>query len=257
MVTIAHAAALTEEDALPFAHSVALARSSGAELVAVHASNDPSAESRMLDAKAVLEGWGENADAVPYRKLVHSCCDDPVDTTLDALRGLTPDLVVAGTHQREGIVRLVLDSRAEAIAQNVAAPTLIVPIGARGFVAGGQLRLRRILVPAGDAAAAEAGCEAARWMIDLSKAPVGELILMHVGEGEVPGGDPNLPEGWSCNRESADGKLEEILGEASKEVDLIVMATRGRDSVHDAIVGSHTERVFHRADCPVLSVHLA
>lgn len=41
---------------------------------------------------------------------------------------------------------------------------------------------------------------------------------------------------------------------AEREVDLIVMATRGHGLVAQVVLGSTTERVLHRADCPVVAV---
>jgi nucleotide-binding universal stress UspA family protein len=39
-----------------------------------------------------------------------------------------------------------------------------------------------------------------------------------------------------------------------RDVDLIAMATEGRNGVLDAIRGSVTEQVLRRAQCPVLAV---
>lgn len=254
MVTIAHATAASPDDAVPFAHAVALAHRSGAKLYSVHASDDPRAASRIADANALLASWGLEG-RVDQERVVHSCCEDPVDTTLDALRGLDPDLVVTGTHQREGVLRFLLTSRAEAIAQHVSVPTLVVPIGARGFVKeDGQLQLARVFVPIGDDEAARQGCEGARWLLELARAEAGELVLLHVGEGTVTAGETPTPAGWTCLRRQVDGRVEDAILAAATDADLIVMATRGHDSVADALLGSHTERVLHRAPCPVLSV---
>lgn len=42
-----------------------------------------------------------------------------------------------------------------------------------------------------------------------------------------------------------------------KGADLIVMATHGRGPVGHALIGSTTERVLHRAPCPVMAVRIA
>jgi nucleotide-binding universal stress UspA family protein len=39
---------------------------------------------------------------------------------------------------------------------------------------------------------------------------------------------------------------------AEEKADLIVMATRGHDSLADRVLGSNTERVARHAPCPVL-----
>jgi nucleotide-binding universal stress UspA family protein len=255
MITIAHAAALTTEDREPFAHCALLARASGAKLVSVHAAEGADSQHALHDGDAWLKDWGL-ADSVQHERMVHHCCEDPVDTTLDALKRLMPDLVVTGTHQRAGILRLLVDSRAEAIAQNTPVPTLVVPIGKRGFIEGTELRLRRIVVPVGDEAAARKGCAAAKWFLELAGATEGALVLLHVGSGALPDVAPELPEGWRCERKNVDGDVDAAIIAAAGDADLVVMATRGRDSIADVLVGSHTERVFHRAPCPVLSVHL-
>jgi len=41
------------------------------------------------------------------------------------------------------------------------------------------------------------------------------------------------------------------------DVDLLAMTTSGHDGFLDVLRGSTTERVLHRAPCPVLSVHAA
>ncbi len=254
MVTIAHATAATREDAVPFAHAVALAYQSGAKLKSVHASDDPRAASHIADANALLTQWGLQG-SIDQERVVHSCCEDPVDTTLDALGGLNASLVVTGTHQREGVLRFLLASRAEAIAQNVAVPTLVVPITAPGFVeADGRLRLNRVLVPVGDDEAMRFGCDRTRWFLELAGAKAGEAVLLHVGKGTVTTENAPLPNGWTCVRRQVGGNIEDAIVSEAANIDLIVMATRGHDSITDALVGSHTERVLHRAPCPVLSV---
>jgi nucleotide-binding universal stress UspA family protein len=42
-----------------------------------------------------------------------------------------------------------------------------------------------------------------------------------------------------------------------REVDLIVMATHGRGPLGHVLIGSTTERVLHRAPCPVLAVRVS
>lgn len=256
MLSIAHATALTSEDDLPFAHAVVLAFRSDAKLYSVHAGDDPRAASQIPDANALLARWGVEG-RVDHERIVHSCCEDPVDTTIDALRRLSPDLVVTGTHHREGILRFLVGSRAEAIAEHMDAPTLIVPHEERGFVADGKLRLKRVVVPVGDPESAHHGTERARWLLDLAHPDAGgELILLQVGTRRAVEANLAMPSGWTCVRRQREGSVEDAIVSEAADADLIVMATRGHDSLTDALVGSHTERVLHRAPCPVLSVPL-
>jgi len=256
MVTIAHASAATAEDRAPFEHGLALAARAGAKLLSVHAGDDPSVEAQMPRAAEVLRRWGRDEASVEHEAIVHRCCDDPVDTLLDALRRAEPDLVVAATHQRQGVLRVLFESRAEAIAENVKVPTLLVPLGGRGFVsARGEPDLGRLLIPAGDSVAAMVAMERAGWLVDLARANDVEATLLYVGEpGDGP--EPSLPDHprirWT--RRTRRGEIEEAIAEAAEDARAVVMATRGHDSLGDVVRGSHTERVLRAVRCPLLSV---
>jgi nucleotide-binding universal stress UspA family protein len=45
-------------------------------------------------------------------------------------------------------------------------------------------------------------------------------------------------------------RIVQVAGE--ERADVIVMATRGHDSLGDRLLGTHTERVVRHAPCPVL-----
>ncbi len=255
MVTIAHASVAGAEDRVPFEHALVLAERSGAKLISVHASGDPGAQARMIAAADVLREWGRDASAVEHVRHVHDCCPDPVDTVLDFLRRVEPDLVVAGAHQRRGATRIFAESRSEAIAENVRVPTLTVPLEGRAFVRGGALELSRLVVPAGDGEAAAVGMERAAWLADLARAEDVTVELLFVGEaGEEPALEaPRHPRiRWTTR--TVGGDFEEAVTVVSAAASAIVMATRGQDSLRDALLGTHTERVMRIARCPVLSV---
>ncbi len=256
MVTIALASTATAEDRDALEHGVALAVRAGANLLSIHANDAPSSSTRMLDPAELLRAWGRDPASVRHEELVHNCCDDPVDTLLDALRRREPDLVIAATHQRSGLLRVLAESRAEAIADNVRVPTLLVPLDGTRFVgANGTLALRKVLVPIGDEAAARAAVDGTLFMIDLAGAAEVTIELLHVGP---PATEPTLHlperEGVTWRRHSVDGDLEEAIARAAGDTSLVVMATRGHDSLRDALLGTHTERVLRRIHCPLLSV---
>lgn len=260
MAMIVHTTALTAEDRVSLAHCVALANASSAELVSLHANDDPESSSAMPGAEEMLREWGKDPADVTFRKVVHNCCDDPVDTVLDAVRKLEPDLVAAAAHQRSVISRLFGGSSSEALAHNLSIPTLLFPPQVRGFVDGsGTLDLRRMLVPAGDPEAAQAGVHRAAWLAELAGIEELEIVVLHVGdEHDVPA--VRLPErpGWTMKVVNAEGSdIEQAIVDHARDACLIVMATRGVDSVSDVVRGSHTDRVLHKAQCPLLSVPLA
>ncbi len=258
MVRIAHAAALTDEDVVPFAHGVALARASGGKLFSIHARQRGEGSATLPDASVVLASWGDAASEVDVQAAAHDCCDDPVDTFLDALAKVRPDLVITATHQREGIARALFGSRAEAIAHNVAVPTLFLPVGVDGFVSrvDGRIDLSRILVPLGDPTEAQAAVSAAVSLARMAGATSVELTLLHVGSPQsAPPVEVPIADDWVVRRIDVEkGKLEDAILSHARDARLVVMATRGHDSLGDVLRGSHTDRVLHRARCPVLSV---
>jgi len=257
MLTIAHATALSSEDALPFEHGVALAHRSGATLCSVHAGGEP--PTAIPSAQEILTRWKVDTP-LDHQRVVHECCDDPVDTVLDALRKVAPDLVVCATHQRSGVLRIFADSRAESLAENLSVPTLLFPIGAPGFVSSsdGTVTLKRIVIPIGDVESARAAVAKAAWIGDLLGADELDLELLHVGEGRAPRVDVPLHAGWTWRFTQDEGALDDVVDQHSGAEGgcLIVMATRGRDSLEDALLGSHTERVLRRTHAPLLMVPL-
>jgi nucleotide-binding universal stress UspA family protein len=171
---------------------------------------------------------------------------------------VTPDLVVAGTHQRGSFSQLLSGSVAESVACNVTVPTLVVPLEGRGLAdeATGTLDLRRIIVPAGDVEATRLGLVAADWLVRRTRSPRAEVIVLHVEDGTPMPSLDTVPEGLRLSRQSLKGSLEVEIERAASELEacLVVMATRGHDGVLDALVGSHTERVLRAVRCPVLVV---
>ena len=258
MTIIVQTTDLTDIDQASFEHAVGLAHAGGATLVSLHANADPERIVELPEPKSVLARWSKPADAVEFTKQVHNCCDDPVDTLLDALRKLEPDLIVTATHQRGPLARLLTGSRAEAIAHNVPIPTLLLPEKARPFVSTstGELDLQRVVIPIGDPEAAKIAAARAAWLLDMAHVKETEIVLLHVGESSAaPRVElPDRP-GWTVHlRNRADEDIEDAIVAEGGGACLLVMATRGHDSLGDVLLGSHTDRVLHRTQCPVLSV---
>jgi nucleotide-binding universal stress UspA family protein len=81
-----------------------------------------------------------------------------------------------------------------------------------------------------------------------------EIVLLHVNGGAMP--QVNRPESQACvwKEIRREGDVVATILDASREADLIVMPTEGRQGVVDAMRGSVTERVVRGAPCPVLAV---
>jgi nucleotide-binding universal stress UspA family protein len=257
--TIVHPTDLTAEQQVPFAHAVALASTSQANLVALHATSPGELAAGDLQARPLLKGWGQDPD-LSYEFVNHSCCEDPVDTALDALRRQNADLLVVGTHQRKGVERVLRESFSEAIALETGLPTLFVPIGEPGLVdmESGEIKLQRILIPAGGSVALQPAVDAAADFARRAGAKNVEFTLLCVGGDDFPGVVTRAGEGWEYKRVRRPGKPdEEIVKYCQDEgTDLVVMGTEGHSGVLDFLRGSRTERVIRRSSKPVLSVQL-
>lgn len=254
MQKIAFATGLRHDEGPAVFTAAALASATGAKLFTVHASTGgPVGEiPRPEDA---ARRWGASIEG---EVMLHTCCEDPADTLLDALRRITPELVIVGTHGRSGISQILTESVAESVARNISVPTLFVPLHGKGLASAssGVIDLRRILVPAGDAVATRVGLDAAAWLARAVGAKMIEVVLVHVDDGHAVPEMGDVPAGLSVVRKTAKGSLDESIAELSVGFDAcaIVMATRGHDGILDSIAGSHTEHVVRKVSCPLLSV---
>jgi nucleotide-binding universal stress UspA family protein len=137
--------------------------------------------------------------------------------------------------------------------------TLFVPsVARRGFVSldDGDLNLKNILVPVDATIDFTAAIEFACRMAEIIGDGDAVITLLHVGHRMPP--IPELREGtdWSWQNALRQGDpVESILAMMDElDTDLIVMTTNGRDTLHQALAGSTTERVLRKATCPVLAV---
>jgi nucleotide-binding universal stress UspA family protein len=236
---IVHATDLRGDDRSAFIHATALAAASGAKLVTLHAGPPRRVTP---DAGALALRWQR---AIDYEFRYVQCFDDTAETLLDALHTLQPSLVVLGTHARHGIAALVRGSVGDAVARNLDGPTLVIPNSAVGFVDEAQARS------------------------DLKDADPGR-DRRRCGPRYGGGTHPRPPAPRSRHRSVHVGKLDgsrearnfpspafsSAIVQAARrcEASVIVMPTHGHDGVGDVFGGSHTERVIHETDRPVLTV---
>ncbi len=181
---------------------------------------------------------------------------------LRELQELEFDLVVMSTRGHGGLDRLAKGSVSEVVATRSGHPCLLLPQKAsRTLVdaATGHARLQHVVLPVGgdlDQGAALAALRSLAANLGVQRLHV---QIVHVGhEGTVPKLDLSDYADWSFDTrlmQSRVGPTGPIVAAAQElRADLIVMATRGRDSLFDLVVGSRTERVVHGAPCPVLAV---
>ncbi len=276
VMTIAHATDLHPDGGIAFRHGVAMARDGAARLCSMHANpvtDNPTA--KMHDAQELLKSWhGTDAPEIDFYKMVHTCCDDPVDALLDAMRQIEPDLLIVGKHQVKGFFRFLRESVSESLALNTRVPTLFVPIGKRGFVdeASGRVQLDRLLLPVKDDQSFQRSFEMVNKLLQTLGREDVEIVLLHVADDSVPAKDAEVDgkilldkmvnsvteDGlrWRCVQRQGDLADEIVDSVEEFDIDMVVMATQGHDSLGDVLGGSRTERVVRRGSCPLLSVPL-
>ena len=191
------------------------------------------------------------------------------------------DLVVAATHGRSGLKRLLLGSVAERLMRTLSCPMLIIKEEGDTVLKKHDFPPKRILV----------GCDfspdsglAFQYGLALAQEFESELHLVHVVEppvyqnilfSDVASGfynrDAMLEElndklermvpddarNWCGLKTSLrEGKADEELTRYAdiNDMDMIVVGVRGHSLVETLFVGSTTDRVARRSPCPVLSV---
>lgn len=217
-------------------------------------------------ARAELER--QAAGLAGEHELVVERRSSALDGILEAIRVRRPDLVVLGTHGREGLGHLFLGSVAEAVMHEAnRVPLLCVP--SRAPAPTGPYE--RILVPTDFSPVSRRAFPVAA---ALAQAFQAEVIALHVVARSKSLLGP-LPEdlGRSAEQSLRDfvhedlgglrlsvavrsGHVWERIAHAASALKdgLVVMSTAGEDSFKDHILGSNTERVVRHAPCPVLVV---
>jgi nucleotide-binding universal stress UspA family protein len=187
---------------------------------------------------------------------------------VDLIHAYQPDLTVLATHGREGLNHLLRGSVAEEVFEHAFRPVLCV----REPDHGPALPYRRILVPTDLSLSSGLAFPMAALLAETFSA---QLVVLHVVPDftlaalvgvpdPFPRGDvteaqvrafcaPHVGRLPFEVRLDAGAVASRIVQVASDErADLVVMATRGHDSLGDKLLGSHTERVVRHAPCPVL-----
>lgn len=190
------------------------------------------------------------------------------------------DLIIIGTRGNTGFKRLLLGSVAEEVVRIANQPVLTIHPGDTRPIEP----VRRLLFPTDFSPAAEQALAVANLL--LAGSEDAEIILVHtyhIASIVVPlggfgnSGSPVFVENAhqlaaQATEPSADalrskglrvevvierGDPAEVVIElaAERDVDVIVMGTRGHSKLRQFLMGSTAERIVEHAPCPVLTVH--
>lgn len=259
---------------------IALAQRIGAQTVVVHATDRPSsAEALDLLERFRPSTTAENANRALEPLLAHS--SDPIRAIIDAAQAHACDLIVMGTHAREGLPRLLLGSVAEQVLRQSPLPVMLLRDAAQAPFEG---NFQRLLIPVDGGVAGQVALETG---IELARRLGAALILLHVVPepmlltGDFIGVGYVMPD-WQGQHSTLKREGEALLASAlarcgalkaetrlvpslrrdvgtvilevskAEGVDLVIMGTHGRQGLERLLLGSVAEQVAHHAETPVL-----
>jgi nucleotide-binding universal stress UspA family protein len=185
---------------------------------------------------------------------------NPADAILTASRAIAADLIVMGTHGREGLSRAFLGSVAESVIQQSDRPVFTVrPIDDRPRTA----RIARILCPVNFSTVASKAYQHALFLASAFDAELTVLYLEEQGVEDHSAEMKRLREWVGDVPLTVKATLLVDRGQAAvqvndyalrHDVDLIVMGVqhKRRDTV--TVIGTTTARLTRHAPCPVLTV---
>lgn len=264
-----------------FAHARSLAARFGARLTLYHAVEVPDHRFAHWAFAHGHEVWchAEREARRDLERRAEGIAPEPrvvVERTSSAHRALTafirsqaPDLVVMATHGREGVAHVLLGSVTERVVRQVYRPVLCL----REPEHGGGHDYRRIVVPTDFSMPSRLAFPMAAY---LARSYGAEAIAVHVVPDASVATLSGIPEaqrrvvptesflhefvardfeGVTLTAQVHTGSVwRRIVDVARAErADLVVLATRGHDSLSDRVLGSTTDRVLRHAPCPVLA----
>jgi nucleotide-binding universal stress UspA family protein len=264
---ILHPTDLSVASRTAFRHALKVALLSGAKLTVMHVTGDEDEEdwSAFPGVRQHLEAWGElppdsdpkDLEALGLRiRKVSASGNDPVAACMDYEERHVADLIVMATSQREGPLGWPHASLAERLARNLGRPTLFIPHESEGFVrSDGTVRLGKVLVPVAHEPSPHLAIKATTAWCDMLTNIAVDINLFHAGPRDrMPDVLPPSTTQRNWRELVVDTDVVEGIVDASTGCDLVVMTTYGRKGVRDAILGSTTERVLRRLNCPLLAV---
>ena len=267
--SVLHPTDFSESSLVAFHHALKAAMLSRSKLTLLHVSTDGTSEwSHFPGVRETLERWGmlpKGSQKADVGKLginaakVMAKKGEPVDAMINYLETNPTDLIVLSTSKRDGRIPWLGKSVAEPVTRKAGEMTLLIPGDVEGFVShkDGSVRLNKILIPVARTPRPEPALNAAAKLVEKWNCSGGTFVLMHVGTSNTMPAlrTPEVP-GWTWEKELRSGEVIEGIVNSAKDhkVDLILLATDGRNGFLDALRGSHSERIVRYGVAPLLTI---
>jgi nucleotide-binding universal stress UspA family protein len=241
------------------------------------------ARSAVVDVKAgavaALDAFVARA-ALPTRPNAIVREGPPLDAILACAADIAADLIVLGSHGRDGLGHLLFGSTAERVLHKAPCPTLVVPLHAEEPASVDGVRFTRLLCAVDFS---PASTRALGLALSMAQDHGAELTVLHVVDAvEVDELEDGLPAAVRAHVEGltrtarerlqaavprdahARCTIREVvrygraahaipLEAAARDADLIVLGAHGHRGLALLGIGSTTHAVVCRATCPVLT----
>ena len=225
-----------------------------------------SEDHRFPGIRETLERWGTIPKQSPASTVaelgfdvrkVTATSEEPVKTCIEFLNFNRVDLVVLAARQHDSMVSWFEKTIGQPLSRMAGQPTLFIPKDVDGFVSkvDGSVRLQNILIPIAGKPCANESLDFAKRLIQSLEQPSGTVTLLHVGTLEsCPHIEPPEVAGWTWVVQVLAGSpADTILQRAEQlDADLIVMTTDGPDRFIDKFLGTTSERLLRKSNCPVV-----
>src|SRR6185369_2683176 len=267
--SVLHPTDFSEGSLVAFHHALKAAMLSRSKLTLLHVSTDGTSQwSQFPGVRETLERWGALPKGSPKAAVaqlginvgkIMAKKDEPVDAVVNYLEQNPTDLIVLSTSKRDGRIPWLGKSVAEPVTRKAGEMTLLIPGDDEGFVSpkDGSINLNRILIPIARTPRPEPALNAAARLVQKWNCSAGTFVLLHVGTSNTMPAvrTPEVP-GWTWEKELRTGEVIEGIVKSAKEkkVDLIALATDGRNGFLDALRGSHSERIWRYGVAPLLTI---
>lgn len=206
----------------------------------------------------------------------HVRAGQPYEQVCELAREIDAGLIVIGTRGHTGFSRILLGSTAERVVRFASCPVLVVR--RREHEQPKEFRLRKILAPIDFS---ECSMFGAMYAAFFAKTFDAKLLLLYVFAGVMPAATGKAGEAKNDVIDLENARLDmeaftqldflrkvkpateiragyavdEICHEAANsEVDMVVIATHGRNGFNRMLLGSVAEHVVRYAECPVMVV---
>lgn len=258
MPYVFHPTDLASNSDVAFRHALRLSMGGSLTVAHIHQIGQSAADlNEFPKVRMTLQRWGLREEMPSVRKIEMAALE--VENGLyEALKRSRSDMIVVGYQPRSGLAAWLKPSVSASFVRRTSLTALFVPEGYKGFVDdNGLVDLSVVMVAISSEPDPQVGIDAATSLLRSLSATPDHFVALHAGKAMFTP-PPALPKIIEChtrivvrNSDPVDAIVETAKEEKAR---LIVMTTAGRDSIHDMLTGSITERVLRKASCPILAV---